>query len=79
MTRSVETPSFTFRLERVRDLRERAEENAREELARELQLRMRGEALLREATHAVTGARDRAQLVVTAYETGLVRVGHRDG
>ncbi len=46
MTRSVETPSFTFRLERVRELRERAEERAREELARELQLRMRGEALL---------------------------------
>jgi flagellar FliJ protein len=58
MTRSVETPSFTFRLERVRDLRERAEEHAREELARELQLRMRGEALLREATHAVSTARD---------------------
>ena len=54
----METPSFTFRLERVRDLRQRAEENAREELARELQLRMRGEALLREATHAVSAARD---------------------
>jgi flagellar protein FliJ len=58
MTGIVETPSFTFRLERVRSLRERAEENAREELARELQLRLRGEALLREATHAVTAARD---------------------
>jgi flagellar protein FliJ len=58
MTRSVETPSFTFRLERVRDLRQRAEEHAREQLARELQLRMRGEALLREATHAVDSARD---------------------
>ena len=54
----METPSFTFRLERVRDLREREEEHAREELARELQLRMRGEALLREATHAVSAARD---------------------
>ena len=58
MTRSVETPSFTFRLERVRDLRERAEEHAREQLARELQLRMRGEALLKEATHAASAARD---------------------
>src|SRR5690349_13610960 len=58
MTRDVETPSFTFRLERVRDLRERAEEHAREELARELALRMRGEALLREASHAVDSARD---------------------
>ena len=54
----METPSFTFRLERVRNLRERAEEHAREELARELQLRLRGEALLREATHAVSAARD---------------------
>ena len=58
MTGIVETPSFTFRLERVRSLRERAEENAREELARELQLRLRGEALLLEATHAVSAARD---------------------
>ena len=58
MTQDVETPSFTFRLERVRDLRERAEEHAREELARELALRMRGEALLREASHAVDTARD---------------------
>src|SRR3954453_19135671 len=58
MTGVVETPSFTFRLERVRSLRERAEEHAREELARELQLRLRGEALLREATHAVSTARD---------------------
>jgi flagellar FliJ protein len=58
MTRDVETPSFTFRLPRVRDLRERAEEHAREELARELQLRMRGEALLREAAHAATQARE---------------------
>jgi flagellar FliJ protein len=54
----VETPSFTFRLERVRSLRERAEEHAREELARELQLRLRGEALLLEATHAASAAQD---------------------
>jgi len=54
----VETPSFTFRLERVRSLRERAEERAREELARELQLRLRGEALLVDATCQVSMARD---------------------
>ena len=47
------TPSFNFRLERVRSLRERAEEAAREELARELNHRVRGEALVREATQAV--------------------------
>jgi flagellar FliJ protein len=54
----VETPSFTFRLERVRSLRERAEERAREDLAHELRLRLRGEALLRDATHAASAARD---------------------
>jgi flagellar FliJ protein len=57
MTLFVETPSFTFRLERVRTMRERAEERAKEDLATELRLRMRGEALLREATHAVATAR----------------------
>src|SRR5829696_9904979 len=56
--RNVESPSFTFRLERVRSLRERAEEAAREELARELSHRVRGEALLRQATSAVSAARD---------------------
>ena len=44
----METSSFTFRLERVRSLREGAGEHAREELARELQLRLRGGALLLE-------------------------------
>jgi flagellar protein FliJ len=58
MNRDVESPSFTFRLERVRSLRERAEEAAREELARELSHRVRGEALLRQATSEVSAARD---------------------
>jgi flagellar FliJ protein len=58
MTTVVETPSFTFRLERVRSIRERAEERAREELAQELALRLRGEALLREATSAASAARE---------------------
>jgi flagellar FliJ protein len=65
----VETPSFTFRLERVRTLRERAEERAREDLANELRLRLRGEALLREATHAVTAARAAGLGTVTADRT----------
>jgi flagellar protein FliJ len=65
----VETPSFTFRLERVRTLRERAEERAREELANELRLRLGGEALLREATHAVTAARTAGLGTVTAERT----------
>jgi flagellar FliJ protein len=61
----VETPSFTFRLERVRSLRERAEESAREELARELQLRLRGESLLQQATQTVSSARDTGLNTVT--------------
>ncbi len=69
MKEAVETPSFTFRLERVRTLRERAEERAREELANELRLRLRGEALLREATNAVAAARDAGRGAVTAGRT----------
>jgi flagellar protein FliJ len=65
MTLNVESPSFTFRLERVRSLRERAEEAAREELARELSHRVRGEALLRQATRAVSAARDAGRDTVT--------------
>jgi flagellar protein FliJ len=64
----VESPSFTFRLERVRSLRERAEEAAREELARELSHRIHGEALLRQATSAVSAARDTSR--VTVLKTG---------
>ena len=51
-------PSFKFRLERVRSLRERTEERAREDLARELTHRVRGEAMLREATMIATSARE---------------------
>jgi flagellar FliJ protein len=65
----VETPSFTFRLERVRDLRERAEDLAREELARELQLRLRGEAMLAAAASAAGEARDTGRDAVLADRT----------
>jgi flagellar FliJ protein len=54
----VDHPSFKFRLERVRSLRERAEERAREELAQELSHRLRGEAMLREATMVASSARE---------------------
>ena len=64
------TPSFNFRLERVRSLRESAEEAAREELARELNHRVRGEALLREAAQAVADAHEvgRAAHATTARD-----------
>jgi flagellar protein FliJ len=48
---------FTFKLERVRALRERTEELAKEELAASLALRMRGEAMLRAAAENVEQAR----------------------
>ena len=51
------SPDFTFRLERVRSLRERAEDQAREELARGLSHRLEGEALLHRASEAVGAAR----------------------
>lgn len=54
----MDRPSFTFRLERVRSLRERAEERAREDLARELSHRLHGEAMLREATEVASCARE---------------------
>ena len=54
----METPSFTFRLARVKALRERAEDQAREQLARELALRLRGEAMLRAAAETVCAARE---------------------
>jgi flagellar FliJ protein len=53
----VETPSFTFPLERVRSLRERAEERAREELSAELRTRDALAAALETAETAVAAAR----------------------
>jgi flagellar FliJ protein len=48
---------FTFKLERVRALRERKEELAKEELAASLGLRLRGEAMLHAAYENVDQAR----------------------
>ena len=71
MTGTVETPSFVFRLERVRSLRERAEERAREDLAHELRLRLRGEAMLREAAEAASAATQTGRDAVMARSTGM--------
>ena len=57
----METPSFTFRLERVKSLRERTEQRAQEDLANELRLRMRGEAMLLAATTAASDAAQAAR------------------
>ncbi len=52
------SPAFTFRLERVRSLRERAEEQAQEHLARGLSDRLKSEALLQQAAGAARSARE---------------------
>ena len=48
---------FQFRLERVREMRVRAEDEAKEELARSMALRARSEQLLLEAAERVQAAR----------------------
>jgi flagellar protein FliJ len=48
---------FIFKLERVRALRERKEELAKEELAASLAFRLRGEAMLHAATETLESAR----------------------
>ena len=67
----METPSFTFRLERVKSLRERAEARAQEDLAHELRLRLRGEAMLREATYAASAATRAGRDTVQARTSGM--------
>jgi flagellar FliJ protein len=64
------TRPFQFRLERVRALRERAEEAAREELASSLAVRMKGEAMLRAAAETVDGAREARRHSSTAELSG---------
>lgn len=48
---------FTFRLERVRAVRERLEDQAKEDLAASLSQRLKGEAMLRAATDDLDSAR----------------------
>ena len=66
----METPSFAFRLERIRSLRERAEASAQEDLAHELRLRMRGEAMLAEATQAASAAAQTGRKTVSTSSSG---------
>jgi flagellar FliJ protein len=61
----VETPAFTFRLEPVRTIRERAEDSAREALTVELRNRAEGAVMLRDATDAVSAACDAGRSAVT--------------
>src|SRR3954451_3874193 len=58
ITPAVNRPSFTFKLERVRALREQKEGVAKEELAASLALRLKGEAMLTAASENVELARN---------------------
>ena len=72
ITRLVSSPRFTFRLERVRALRERAEDLAQEEYASSLAHRMEGAAMLRAAAEvrdrARAAARPGADVALTGAE-----------
>jgi flagellar protein FliJ len=61
---------FTFRLERVRSLRERAEDQAREELARGLAHRHAGAEQLQAADRAACAAHDLTRGTLRAHATG---------
>ena len=64
------TRPFQFRLERVRALRERAEEHAQEELANSLAIQLKGEAMLRAASENVSDAREARRRSSTADLSG---------
>lgn len=61
-------PSFRFRLERVRALRERTEDEAKQAFAGAMQERVRSEREVRDAAARVASARD-AQLDATGVRT----------
>lgn len=68
--RAVTVPPFRFRLERVRSLREGAEQRAKEELAAGLAHRVRGEAVLQEAARVAGQARTAAHTTVLSGASG---------
>ena len=61
---------FNFRLERVRALRERFEDQAREELAASLSVRLKGEAMLRAASETYSRAQDTRRDTAAAEVSG---------
>jgi flagellar FliJ protein len=61
---------FNFRLERVRALRESFEDQAREELAASLSVRLKGEAMLRAASERLATAQHTRRSTATLEVTG---------
>src|SRR3954463_3484428 len=70
--RAVTRRPFNFRLERVRALRERFEDQAREELAESLSVRLKGEAMLRAAGESYRLAQE------TRRESAALEVSGQD-
>src|SRR5205085_4934001 len=68
--RAVTRRPFNFRLERVRALRERFEDQAREELAASLSVRLKGEAMLRAASDTYTEAQETRRQAARAEVSG---------
>src|SRR4051794_41734068 len=66
----VSSPPFTFRLERIRSLRERAEDRAKEEYAASLAHRLEGVAMLRAAAEHRDQARAATRPTADAALTG---------
>jgi flagellar protein FliJ len=67
----VENRPFTFRLERVRAVRERIEDQAKEQLATSLSQQLKGEAMLRAATDDLRSARvKRVETLTGGMATG---------
>jgi len=67
----VEPRPFTFRLERVRAVRERLEDQAKEHLAASLTHRLTGEALLHAATDELDSAREtRVETLTSGVASG---------
>ena len=65
-TQAVENRPFTFRLERVRAVRERIEDQAKEDLATSLSDRTHGETMLRAASAELESAREKRVETLTA-------------
>lgn len=74
MTGSVSVRPFQFRLERVRALRERAEQRASEELAASLAHQRRGEDELRAAAQRVAEAREGRRVTAEASGADLLAI-----
>jgi flagellar FliJ protein len=71
MTSFVGSPHFTFRLERVRALRERAEDQAKEDYAASLAYRLEGAAMLRAAAEHRDTARSAMRPAADAAPSGM--------